>query len=102
MLGEDPIGADRKVLSRTINKAGWYFQAAYKLGFLLQGLQIAARYSSWDPDTDKDDNEETQLSVACVYDISKHARLLIDYTKNIEKPTDLDNDIITFRYQIKF
>lgn len=102
MFGKDPFTADLKPSGKTIKKKGYYLQAGYKIKPIHPEFQVVGRYGYWDPDSDKADNEETQLTLAINWWFDKKARVLFDYTKNTEKPTDVNNDITTLRLQLDF
>jgi phosphate-selective porin OprO and OprP len=93
--GEYLAGTDGKV-----NRSGYYGQlAAYVIP---DKLQLAARYDTYDKDTDKDDNISTHYTLGINYYINPNIILQGAYTIRKEEGTAVANDLGSLQLQVAF
>lgn len=78
----------------------YYVTATYSV---LDDVQLAARYDWYDPDTDKDDDEGTEMTAGINYSIAKHnAKVQLNYVFRGEAGASVDNDIVRANVQVSF
>lgn len=82
------------------DRAGWYAMAGYYL--VPAKLQVVAKYDSYDPDTDSDDNVNTNYSGGINYNINSWSRVQAFYTVREEQGTSINNNYLSVQYQIGF
>ena len=92
-----------------LTAAGFYATAGY---CATEWLDIIARYDSYDPDTDCDDDAQSAITFGGNLKIKKHnAQIGLNLVKNTEEwkvfdnqgeEIDLDNDEIIMQFQIAF
>jgi hypothetical protein len=82
------------------DKAGWYILAGYYI--IPQKLQVVAKYDTYDPNTDTDKNITTNYVAGVNYNFNSWSRLQAFYTLREEQGTSVDNNYLSFQYQIGF
>ncbi|HLO57988.1 MAG TPA: porin [Bacteroidales bacterium] len=82
------------------DKAGWYAMAGYFV--IPQKLQLVARYDTFDPDKDKDDNIGTNYVFGANLNFNSWSRLQAFYTIKQEQGTAIKNNYLSIQYQIGF
>jgi phosphate-selective porin len=82
------------------NRAGWYAMAGYYI--LAQKLQAVARYDTYDPDQDKDNNISTNYSIGANYNFNSWSRIQAFYTIRQEQANEVKNNYFSIQYQIGF
>lgn len=82
------------------DKAGWYILAGYYI--VPQKLQIVAKYDNYDPNTDTDKNITTNYVTGVNYNFNSWSRIQAFYTIREEQGTSVDNNYLSFQYQIGF
>ncbi len=82
------------------DKAGWYILAGYYI--IPQKLQVVGKYDTYDPNTATDKNITTNYVVGINYNFNAWSRLQAFYTLREEQGTSVDNNYLSFQYQIGF
>jgi hypothetical protein len=83
-----------------VSKNGYYAQLA---AFVIPAkVQIAGRYDSYDSDTNKEDNLNTNITFGANYFINSFALLQASYTIRQEESNSIANDIASLQLQISF
>jgi hypothetical protein len=83
-----------------VSKNGYYAQLAV---FVIPSkVQIVGRYDTFDKDTDKEDNLDTNISVGANYFINSFVLLQASYTFRQEESNSIANDNASVQLQITF
>jgi phosphate-selective porin len=84
----------------TLNRSGWYAQAAYFV--IPKKLQLAAKYDTYDPtQTSTTDRSDWYLG-GVNYFFNDWAKLAVDYSYRREQSTQIKNNLFNAQLQITF
>lgn len=78
---------------------GWYLYAIQDVG---KRHQFALRADEYDGDTDADDNAVRTLGGAYSFKWDDHSRIMLAYEHPENEAADVDDDVLTVRYQFSF
>ncbi len=82
------------------NRRTYYITATCNV---LDDLQLAARYDWFDPDTDKDDDAQTETTVGVNYFIAgNNAKMQLNYVFRGEEGDSINNDVLRANLQVSF
>lgn len=82
------------------DKSTYYVTATYKVA---EAVQLAARYDTYDPDTDKDDDAKTETSAGVNVFLVKHnAKVQLNYVFRGEEGPSKDDDVVRVNVQSSF
>ena len=98
IAGKEPP-APNTIRSESHDVTGWYAYALQRLG---KRHQLVARLDEYDPDTDIAGNAVRTLAAGYVFDFDKHSRVMLAYEMPRTEEGDIDDDVLTVRYQLKF
>jgi hypothetical protein len=84
----------------TTDKDGWYLQAGYF--FIPQKIQGVLKFDTYDPDTDKDDDETDVYTLGVNWYFNKWAFTQVNYEIKDERGTEVDNDALTGQFTLQF
>jgi phosphate-selective porin OprO/OprP len=108
------LGAELNYTYRFLNFKGEYLYAkdgqVHKNGYYAQlsafviptKVQIVGRFDTYDRDTDKEDNLNTNITFGANYFINSFALLQVSYTLRLEESNSIANDIGSVQLQISF
>lgn len=82
------------------SRNGWYLQGGYF--FRPKRLQGVLKYDAYDPDTNKDSDETTVLTLGANWIYNKQAFLQVNYEKKNEKGKEIPNDTILGQLTLQF
>ena len=82
------------------DKSGWYLLAGYYI--IPQKLQVVCKYDIYDPNIDTDKNITTNYVAGVNYHFNSWSRLQAFYTLREEQGTSVNNNYLSFQYQIGF
>jgi hypothetical protein len=83
-----------------VSKNGYYAQLA---AFVIPSkVQVVGRYDTYDKDTNKEDNLNTNITFGANYFINSFALLQASYTIRQEESNSIPNDIASVQLQISF
>lgn len=91
------VGYDTKSKG-TYQKSGYAATIAYMTPW---NLEPVAKFETWDPDMDMDDDELSNLTFGLNYFVNDYSRLQINYIHTMEA-TPVDNDMLIVQLQAKF
>lgn len=83
-----------------VNRAGGYVMARYYI--IPKKLQAVVKYDTYDPNTDKEDNNSNYYSGGLNYNFNGWSRLQAFYTVREEEGTKIDNNLFSIQFQIGF
>lgn len=81
-------------------KTGWYAQAA--MSAIPKVLQLVVKYDSYDPNTDKEDNETNVATAGANVFITKWTFLQLNYELKYAKPDDIRDHALLAQFTIQF
>ena len=88
-------------------KVGWHALTAYKMQLPVEhpwpeiSIQPVARYTSFDPNTDTEDDEETHVDIGINLYYGENLKCQLFYEMNGETP-EVDNDRILLQLQLMY
>lgn len=83
----------------SVEKSGWYAQAAYKL---IPELEAALKYDTYDPDTNTSGDRNDILTLGVNFFINKNAKLQLNYEQKNEETLQAGNNDMIAQFQIMF
>jgi len=95
LKGEYIMGTDGNT-----NRAGWYAVAGYYL--IPDRLQLVVKYDTFDPNTDADDNVTNNYVGGINFIFNTWSKIQLFYTVREEQGVSIDNNFLSFQYQIGF
>ena len=96
--GKEPP-APNTVRQESHDVAGWYAYVIQRIG---RKHQLVARLDAYDPDSDVAGDAIRTLGAGYVLDLDKHSRVMLAYEMPRNEEDDIDDDVLTVRYQLKF
>lgn len=81
-------------------KAGGYLLAGYYV--IPKKLQVVGKYDTFDPNTSADDNIGTNYVLGVNFNFNDWSRIQAFYTLREEQGKSVDNNYLSFQYQIGF
>jgi len=90
--GEDEKDSAVAGLDREVE--GYYVQLSSRL---TQLLELAVRFSQWDNDTDKADNQKTYTSVGLALHPWEHLQFKVEYQNREEEGPEKDDNFTAFQ-----
>ncbi|MGD8718831.1 MAG: porin [Candidatus Zixiibacteriota bacterium] len=105
-LGRE-VTVDFAGVETSISAGGYYLQASYKHPLPWEWLQIvepAARFESFDPNDSQPDDGVGAITggVNLHFDPGHHCKFMANYERVTEEGPDVDNDVISGQFQIRF
>lgn len=82
------------------SRNGWYLQTGYF--FKPKRLQGVLKYDAYDPDTNKNNDETTVLTLGANWTYNKWAFLQVNYESKSEKGKEIPNDTILGQLTLQF
>lgn len=96
------LGAENEQATGSdVASIGYYATVAYKL---LPQVEAAVRYDAYDPDTDTDDNEKTDITVGLSYYFTPQGwnRVSVNYEIRDDQANEKVGNFLTFQVQVLF
>jgi len=99
--GEFCMGIDEQVEGiDDVNSAGYYAHLGFNVN---PQIELLLRYDNIDPDTDKDDNATTWITLGANYFLDgEHVKFSLNYIIKMEEADEFDNDQIVAQAQLFF
>ncbi len=86
------------------NSYGWYTQAGYTMlvpfGNVSHRLQAIARYDSYDPDSDKEEDRTDTFTMGLNWFVTKNAKLQLNNLLMLDDDFGFDNDVVLAQLQV--
>ncbi len=96
VMGTDEMGGGEGDL----NSYGYYAHVGFKVK---PQIELLLRYDNFDPDTDKDDDAETWITLGANYFLDgEHVKFSLNYIMKKEEADEFDNDQIVAQAQLFF